>query len=200
MSNWIIYDDRGLTEEEMQHNAAIILQLGRAKGWSDNAIAALCANLEAESTINPALWEFGHIGDLDYGYGLAQWTPATKIRDWILSYYGSTDYSNGDYQVERFQYEADNGLQYYQNELYPNYNTPALFDDWLHSSDSPARLAKVFLHNYERPLDQSSAVEEYRASLANKWYEYFTGSQPPTPGGHIPVWLLFKCGRRRKRL
>ena len=199
MADWIFYDDRGLTEEEMRHNAAIILQQGRAKGWSDNAIYALLANLEAESTINPGLWEFGHIGDLNFGYGLAQWTPATKIRDWILSYYGSTDYSNGDYQVERFQYEADNDLQYFQNELYPAYNTPAIFSDWLTSNETPGRLAKVFLHNYENPGDQSPAVEDYRASLADKWYEYFTGSQPPTPGGTIPVWLLFKCGRRKRR-
>lgn len=193
-NNWIAPETRALTQTEMEHNAAIFTRLGRQKGWSDNAIAALLGNLEAESSINPARWQSDLVGDLEAGFGLAQWTPATKIRDWIVSYYGNTDYNNGDYQTERFAYEAEHGLQYFQNEGY-TYNQPSTFSEWLTSTTYDAEyLAKSFLHNYERPADQSASVEDYRASLASKWYAFIQGS---LPGGTIPIWLLFKCGRRK---
>ena len=196
MSSWISVESRPLTESEMQNNAQKVREFATARGWSLNAIAALCANLEAESTINPGRWEGDQIGVTSAGFGLAQWTPSTKLTNWILETFGNTDYTNGNYQMSRFEYEADNGLQYYQNELYPAYNTPALFNDWLTSSESPSRLAKVFLHNYERPADQSASVENYRGQLADKWYSFLTGSTPPS--GVIPVWLLFKCGRYKR--
>lgn len=196
MSNWVSIESRHLTETEMQNNAQKVREFGASRGWSLNAIAALCANLEAESSINPGRWEGDNVGVTSAGFGLAQWTPSTKLTNWILETFGNTDYTNGDYQMQRFVYEADNGLQYYQNELYPSYNTPALFSDWLTSNESPSRLAKVFLHNYERPGDQSTSVENYRGQLADKWYEFLTGSPPPS--GSIPVWLLFKCGRFKR--
>lgn len=196
MSNWISIISRPLSESEMQNNAQKVWEYGHSQGWSINAVSALCANMEAESTINPGRWEGDEVGVLDAGFGLAQWTPSTKLTDWIRSTYGSTDYSNGDYQMARFTYEANNGLQYFQNPSYPAFNEPATFTQWLSSSRTPSYLAKSFLHNYERPGDQSTSVENYRAGLADKWYNYLSGQ--PAPSGKLPIWLLFKCGRRLK--
>lgn len=42
-----------LTTEQMQGNAREVLSFFEQKGWSLNAIAGICGNMQSESNINP---------------------------------------------------------------------------------------------------------------------------------------------------
>jgi hypothetical protein len=61
------------------------------------AISALCGNMSGESTLNPNLYEQGYNHSLSRGYGLVQWTPATKLMDWCNA--NSLSWSDGDAQL-----------------------------------------------------------------------------------------------------
>lgn len=52
-------------------------------GYTDAAIAGMLGNFDVESGIDPNLWEGLTIGT--GGYGIAQWTPASKYRNWATS-------------------------------------------------------------------------------------------------------------------
>lgn len=186
MNNWVVKESSPLTQEEMENNVEILWNFFGSKGWTANAVAALAANMEAESTINPGRWESDIVGRLDYGFGLVGWTPATRFRNWVNSYYDSTDYTNGDYQMERIIWEMDNNEGYYPTRRYPE-----TFKEWSESEKAPGYLAEAFLINYEKPADQSQAVKNFRASLAAMWYEIITGLPAPHYF-NLPVWLLFK--------
>lgn len=192
MSSWIVIESAPLSQSQMENNVNCLMEFFQPAGWSVNAISALAGNMEAESTINPGRWQSDDVGNLAGGFGLVQWTPATNVRDWIQSYLGSTDYTNGVYQCQRIIYELDNGLQYY-----PTTNYPETFTQFSVSTKSPGYLAKAFLLNYERPADQSPEMQAYRASLAEKWYTFITGQPAPKS---TPAWLLAILSKSARRL
>ena len=74
-----------LSLSQMRGNAQYVMDLFQARGWSKNAIAAMLGNMQVESTINPGLWQGFDEFDYDGGYGLVQWTPASKYIDWAAS-------------------------------------------------------------------------------------------------------------------
>ncbi len=188
-----------LTAAEMQTNAKYIYSALIDKGWSKNAISALLGNLQAESAINPGRWQSDSVNSLTSGYGLVQWTPATKYLDWCESY-GYIDPSEMDNNISRIIYELNNGIQWIATA---NYNLT--FKEFSTSSESVEYLAKAFLLDYERPADQSESVQAFRASLASNWYTYLnlTGETPTEPD--VPIlrtkkkkfnFLLFSSRRR----
>lgn len=185
MNRWI-GGNRYLSASEQQNNATIIWTLLGRQGWSVNAVAALLGNMEAESTINPAIWENLNSGNLDGGFGLVQWTPATNYINWA----GADWDSNYDKQIARILYELENGLQYY-----PTARFPETFREFSTSEKSPYYLGGAFVINYERPADQSESVIDYRGRLAEKWFEYIT-TLPAPDALKIPVWLLFKLSEK----
>lgn len=190
MNEWIIKESAPLTQAEMENNVSLMWNFFGSLGWTANAVSALAGNVEAESTVNPGRWEGDNVGNLGGGFGLVQWTPATKIRNWIVETYGNDDYTNGVYQLNRIVYESETpGTQWFSTNAYP-----LSFKDFTTSEQSPGYLAVVFLLNYERPADQSTSVQNYRASLAEKWYTYITGLPAPAYC-RIPIWLLFKFKR-----
>lgn len=176
-----------LTGEEMYANANYIYKVLTEKGWSKNAICAMLGNMQAESSINPGRWQSDDVGNTSLGYGLVQWTPATKYFAWIES----SDYNNlstinaktkdpsdMDVNLSRILYEVENGIQWI-----PTSNHHYTFKEFTTSDKSVVELAKAFLLNYERPADQSESVQAYRASNAEQWYSVVTGQveQPETP-------------------
>lgn len=170
----------------MQNNASIIAPYMSERGWSNNAIAAMLGNMEAESTISPGRYEVGGMG-----YGLVQWTPPSKLWNWIFSTYGNKDYSNGYYQLERILWEVVNGEQWYSTTSYP-----LTFSAFTTSTLSVAYLAGAWLLNYERPYDQSEAEQARRGAMAEYWYDFITGAITPIkPAANIDPWLLFKFRR-----
>lgn len=188
---WTAAPDRYLSYDEQRTNAAIIWNYFTDMGWSIPSICALLGNMQSESSINPGIWQDFKVGDLSVGYGLVQWTPATKIQNWILESYGFDDYDNGDFQIRRIQWELENGVQWSVSEEFPY-----TFYEFTRSEKQPAYLADMFMVNYEQPLDTSEEARKYRRDNADFWYRYFTGKNPP----HYPLsplLLLYKYKKRR---
>lgn len=174
-----------LTEAQQQNNATIITQYFRAHGWTDNAIASMLANMDAESNgLNPAQTQNGFpAGSASGGFGLVQWTPRTKYSDWA----GADWQTNFDKQLQRIMYELNNGLQW---QWRPGYTQYISFYDFTRSNDSLDYLTGAFLYYYEGPQDPAATIG-YRRSRAAYWYQYITGIAPG-PAGNLPIWLLFK--------
>ncbi len=190
--------NRYLSQTEMEDNAAYIYRYLTAKGWSINAIAGLLGNMETESTINPGIWQTLKGGNTSGGYGLVQWTPATKYISWCEDEGLQRAYM--DTALDRLEYELENKLQYYSTTSYP-----ITFQNFKVSDLTPGYLAKAFMINYERPANQSATNQAKRASQAEAWYEFLTGV-PAKPSGSgltrrkkLPLWLLLTAARRRVR-
>ena len=186
-----------LTQSEMEVNATYIYSYLIANGWKINAIAGLLGNLQAESTINAGRWQSDNVGSISSGYGLVQWTPSTNYTDWCVEQ-GYSDPSEMDNNLSRILYELKNNKQWIATN---SYNISFLE---FSISDLPvADLAKAFLLNYERPADQSVAVQSYRASLAESWYTYLTGVTPsnPTPAKKKKRYnFILQSARKRRDL
>ena len=190
--SWIS-GNRYLSQSEMENNAQIIYYYFISRGWTINAIAAMCGNMQVESTINPGLWE--GLSPYNGGYGLVQWTPYIKYSNWA----GNDWDSDHDLQLDRIQYELLNGLQWDSargdNESGSNtfYQT---FQDFTQSTLTPSILANQWCYKYEYPATRPQPI---RGTYADQWYQFFSGL-PPTPPGpsptavkrDFPIWLLNK--------
>lgn len=160
----VVSGNRYLSQSEMTINATYIKNWLQAKGWTLNAICGMLGNMQVESTINPALWQSMDEGNTNLGYGLVQWTPATKLISYAESI--GSSYSDIDVQLKRIIYEKDNNIQYYKTSDYP-----LTFTEFTKSVKSPEYLASAFLKNYERAGVEK---EDVRRSNARYWYDYFT--------------------------
>lgn len=164
-----IKGNRYLTQNEMQNNAALVWQYFQPRGWTLNAVAAMLGNMEKESTINPGIW-----GDLnpsgapdDTGYGLVQWTPYTRITNWMASHGFAIDDGGGQCQklLEEMEH-PEIETTWIETDSYP-----ISFAEFSRSTQDVSYLAMAFLRNYERPADPD---QPDRAVLAQKWYTYLS--------------------------
>lgn len=162
-----------LSESEMQENAKYIYAKLSKNGWTLNAIAGMLGNMETESTINPGIWQNLDSGNTSLGYGLVQWTPATKYIDWCND--KGIEPSHMDSALARIEYEVKTpGLQWIATSSY-NFS----FEDFKKSTLSPEYLADAFLKNYERPAD---GEQPNRQTQARYWYDWLLEN-----GGYIPT-------------
>ena len=166
-----------MTNAQQEQNVLMIAAYFRSLGWTDNAIAGMCGNMEIESFLNPGQFEIGHNYSPSYGFGLVQWTPYTNYSSWA----GSDWRTNYNKQLQRIKYEFDNGLQWIPVASY-NYMT---FAQYSQSTATPEYLAMAFEYSYER----GTPMQTQRETAARKWYTFLSGT--PTPG-NLPIWLLFK--------
>ena len=157
-----------LTYNQMKVNAEYIYKALKDKGWTLNAVAGMLGNMQRESTLNPGIWQNNDVGNTSLGYGLVQWTPATKYIDWLLP---GSDASTMDNNISRILYELENNLQWISTELYP-----MTFEEFTKSTGRPEDLASVFLYNYERA---GISAENERRENALNWYLYLGGIIPP---------------------
>ena len=192
MSSWIFSERGQIGESGMVNNAEIIKDYFEGEGWSINAISAIVGNMQAESGVNPGRWENDLVGNLAGGFGLVQWTPATKLRNWIDKTYGDGNYTDGDHQLDRIIFELENGLQYS-----PAKGFKETFPEWSVSNKKPGYLAAAFLCNYERATDTGWGAQIKRARIAEKWYQTFTGQ---TPGKWIPPGLICAMKKTTERI
>jgi murein DD-endopeptidase MepM/ murein hydrolase activator NlpD len=158
-------ENRFLNMEEMTVNADYILSFLLDRGWTKNSVSGMLGNMETESTINPGIWQNLDSGNMSMGYGLVQWTPASKYIDWANA--NSLSYENIDSQLARIEYEIVNGLQWISTGDYP-----LSFQEFKISTESPEYLAQAFLRNYERPADQT---QPNRSTQARYWFDTLTG-------------------------
>ena len=145
-------------------NAKEIYDFFIAKGWTVNAICGMLGNIHWESDgIQPDINEMGGTG-----YGLVQWTPGTKLKNWTDE--NGLDYRTVNSQCQRIQWELDNGQQYLKSKC--NYTD---FKAFSKSEDSPDKLAYCFMTEYERPNESVAHLYD-RQQYAKYWYNYFTNA------------------------
>lgn len=161
-----------LTMEQMRVNAQYIYVALSDHGWSKNAICGLLGNMQHESSLNPGRWQSDKVGRTGSGYGLVQWTPATKYIDAV----GGGDYSTMDNNIERIIWEVNNNKQYYSTSGYP-----LSFREFTTSNKDPYYLACAFAWNYERSWtvlygteSAKESVRQARGGAANSWCEYLS--------------------------
>lgn len=172
----------GFTTEQQQQNAREIWGFFQGENWTLEAVSGMLGNMELESYINPGQWETNFPVYGQGGFGLVQWTPYTNYSTWA----GSDWESNWNKQLQRIQYELENGLQWIPVSAYGNMT----FYDFTQSTQTPEYLAEVFEYSYER-----GTWSDLRKTYARKWYDYLGGAGPIV-GGNIPIWLLFKLKER----
>lgn len=177
MSAWIT-GNKYLNISEMENNAKIIKDYFVGFGYTINSICAIIGNMQTESTINPHIWE-GLTVDYNKGYGLTQWTPATKYIEWA----GDT-WENPDRELDRIQWEITNNEQWFRNINAPIIDPPFSFIEFMQSDLSPEILANYFLWYYEHPAEINQPI---RGEQALYWYNYFDSDpDPPKPTPPVP--------------
>ena len=164
-----------LTTKEMKNNAYIIYSYLSSKGWTLKAISATLGNMQAESTINPGIWQ-NLTPNPDMGWGLVQWTPSTNYTNWA----SQNGYANDD---------GDKQLIWIDEETVPKgqwiatTDYPLSFEEYKHSNASISYLTTAFLKNFER-----AGVErlQERIDNANYWYNYLQDLPPVPPIPSVP--------------
>ena len=185
-----------LTEEQMNNNADICINLLRNMAIDDSTIASLLANWESESGINPGRYEVGGAG-----YGLIQWTPQSVLID-HAGVMGLSPYTDGNVQVQVAIGEvAGNPAsinEWYTSEgfISPYYNSGATPDmigitgsQFLENSMgwSSEKLVIMYMVGRERPsYNPETNHYQQRIENATKWFAYM-GGHPPTPKPDKPV-------------
>jgi len=156
--------NRFLNRKEMTVNAQYIMNYLTGKGWTKNAVAGMLGNMETESTINPGIWQSLQSGNLSGGYGLVQWTPATKYINWAKA--NGLDYTKIDSQLKRIIYEVNNNVQWI------NIQSGMTFKQFTKSTESAYQLGMYFLSDYERPAESNQPA---RGTQAEYWFDTLTG-------------------------
>lgn len=153
-----------LTISQMEHNATLVWNFFKNQGWTPNAVSAILGNMQAESNINPGLWEGREENNFDRGFGLVQWTPATNVINWLIErgYSITSGYGQCAKILDEYQY----GGQYYATKEYP-----LNFYQFVNSKETPEYLALAFLNNYERPYNRN---QPQRSVYARNWYNFIT--------------------------
>ena len=184
---WIM-SNAFLSQSQMENNALEFANyfIGR-KGWTMQAVAGMLGNIESESTINPGIWEGLDAGNLNVGFGLVQWTPASKYINWA----GSNWY-NAQRECERIVWETENDEQWFANPeagvIGLPVNPPFSFSTFTQSAQSPDYLARCFLAYYEHPGDIN---QPNRGTQATAWYQFLSGHHFH---GQPPIGALVKRG------
>lgn len=202
MPDWIAPDGRACNQAEMENNVQVIRSIVKYPpyNWSDEGLAAICGNMQNESGINPNRWENDTV-NYERGYGLVGWTPATKYINWA----GADWATNYNKQIERIQWEADNGTQWFSNDAAPALgfplSPPITLSELLRSNENPSTLAWYFILYYEHPANPN---QPNRAEDARSWYEFITGNPAPPAGGGTggesrKIWVYIGGSPIRRR-
>ena len=178
----------GKTNEEKIWNYLV------GKGLSAEGAAGLMGNLYAESGLNPQNLQNTYEKKLGYtdatytaavdsgkyqtfvhdsaGYGLAQWTYWSR-KEGLLAFAQAAGKSIGDLETQ---------LGYLFKELSESYKT--VLSTLKTASDVKTASNSVLL-NFERPADQSAAVQNKRAGYGQSYYEKYAGkAAQPGNGGN----------------
>lgn len=159
----------------MTVNAQYILDFLLSQGWTKNAACGLLGNTQSESSINFGIWEGLNEGNMSGGFGLTQWTPASKYFDWANANGYTNDHVNGE--LQRILWEVENNQQWFGGV-----SSTMTFKEWTQSTDTPYNLAMDFIATYEHPANPD---QPQRGTQAQYWYDNLTGNgtvTPPTSG------------------
>ncbi len=183
---WIGETDVWLSENQSLQNAQYAANVCMSLGWKREAVCALLGNMRHESSLNPNIWEFGYNHSLQRGYGLVQWTPATKVIDWCNA--NGLTYTDGDAQMARINYETEQNIQW-GPKIYgtPPYNFRSFTQN--QNNDSIATLTEYFVKFYEAPANLDSLSSRIAfANLCNSSLTFEGGSGTTTIQPLKPVY------------
>ena len=156
--------NRNPSSSEKKVNAQYILNYMRNEGWTKNAVCGMLGNMQVESYICPGTWQDRKVDIDSNGFGLTQWTPATKFFKWACD--NGYIYDNIDAQIKRILHEvAVPSLQWDSTKAGMS------FSAFTKSTDSAANLATIFCKGYEKPKSADYAT---RQSYATSWYNQLT--------------------------
>jgi hypothetical protein len=166
----------------------------KRQGFNDYGIAGLMGNLYAESALRPCNLQNTYeqslkMSDAEYtaavdkgtytnfvndkaGYGLAQWTYYTRKQN-LLNYCKSKNKSIGDLNAQ---------LEFLMQELKSGYSSVVAT---LTNATSVLEASNAVLLKFERPADQSEAVQNKRASYGQVYFNKY-GVKPPSDDIEIP--------------
>jgi peptidoglycan hydrolase-like protein with peptidoglycan-binding domain len=165
-------NQRYLTNSEIKANGTCIHNKLIGAGWTEQAIAAFLGNTQRESKNNPAMYEGRIFGRMYKGFGLVQWTPASKFIDWCIE--NDLNPYDIDSQIARVLWEVENGQQWYVTN-------PMSFSEFTQSTKPAGELAILFEKYYERPAKSSADI---RSQYAEAWYSVFV---PPEITGQLII-------------
>lgn len=181
----------GLSKSEQDGNVTYMLPLMRAYGWTDESIAAMLGNWQAECRINPNNPQYSEFpnpryidGKANYGgFGLPQWTPwSNKIGAYAAAKGIYPDRTNTnplsdiDLQLEYHNYECINGLPGTGGKTwYSNHGYNYTWSGFTASHDNPYDLAVAYYWQYERSAAMSPGN---RGDNALVWYNFIKGIEP----------------------
>ena len=196
------------TSAAVLENAQAAYDALTGSGWTRNAAIAVIGNLCHESGgINPGQFENGKNYSWNWGFGIAQWTPGTKVSDYIGSQaQGVVD--DGDKQIEFLintpgQYNTvylnpDGTSHYYNLSGLPYITTMSAFSQ---SGASVSDLTALWMVCWERPGAAYADLDARQRYAA--YFDDQLGPGPgPGPGPHpetpLPIWLMFKMKENNK--
>ena len=172
-----------LTTTQMTANAHYVLSYLKQKGFTKQAACAVIGNMQAESDVDPGVWEVRN--RTSSGYGLVQWTPGTKF----LSYASSKGYLTNTEPETVNSLALNNPKQLMNAELEflvwsclpgnGHFFPPApsmqhtaysmTFNAFKQSTMSVDTLAIIFHDHYERSSDSDDALNR-RRQYAVAWF------------------------------
>lgn len=163
------------TEDAMHTHAQEVYDYFTAKGFSDAAICGILGNLQHESNINPTQWQIGMPETWSMssstGYGIAQFTPAGKIK----AYADSVGKDVSDINVQ---------LDYIWSQITTVggfYGGSKTIVEFAHETD-PQTAAKDFLQGYEMHSASTDALST-REKYALAWWQLYNKGVTGTYGG-----------------
>lgn len=152
----------------------------KGKGFNDYGVAGLMGNLYAESGLCPTNLQNSYekklgftddtyttaVDNGDYtnfvkdsaGYGLAQWTYWSRKQN-LLNFARGKGKSIGDLEMQ---------LDFLVEEMKQSYNSVY---QKLRTAVNVLEASNVVLLQFEKPADQSTAVQQKRAAYGQKYYE-----------------------------
>ena len=183
MSNWHNGYQVWLTESQSLDNAQLVANFLVGKNWSKKAICAILGNMRHESSVNPNMYEYNYDWSADRGFGLVQWTPRSKYWNWALDNgYSESELRDGDAQLDRIDYEVNQGIQWIST---PNY--PLSYASFRQGDGTLEYLTRAFIWNYERPaLEAGESSTPDRIAFAQKCYDTLDFSGSGSGGNTIP--------------
>ena len=173
----------------------VIWNFFKAQGLNDYGIAGLMGNLYAESGLKPTNLQNAYekslgMTDAEYtaavdagiytnfvndkaGYGLAQWTY-WSLKQEMLNYFKNKKKSIGDLNTQ---------MEFLAHQLSTSYKSV-----WtvLQTAKTVLEASNAVLLKFERPADQSEAVQKRRASYGQKYFDNYGTKVSPKPENSKP--------------
>lgn len=157
-------------------------------GFTSKAACGVIGNIERECGFNPGAWQT--LNNLNGGYGLVQWTPATKFINYaydkgiissatasaVNSLAESDSFALMNAELDFLVHNCIEPGNFFApaNENMQHTNYRMTFNEYkAESTLSASTLAIIFHDHYIRSGDTANNIQTLRAGSANKWYNFF---------------------------